>query len=143
MSAERVARLAMEFSCARQRPDGSWWYAEAPKYHWIDNFHTGYNLDSLKYYMDASGDGSFLEHLDRGIRFFKEHFIEKDGRPRYYHTRAYPVDIQCAAQAIDTLTLMAERDPSSVWGLLRKSPAGRFGTCSTEMASFSIGSIPW
>jgi len=43
----RVARSAMQYSCSRQLDDGSWWYAEQPKYHWIDNFHTGYNLDSL------------------------------------------------------------------------------------------------
>ena len=54
--------------------------------------------------------GRFADISTGGSVFFKEHFIEKDGRPRYYHTRAYPVDIQCAAQAIDTLTLMAERD---------------------------------
>jgi len=28
-----VARSAMEYSCSRQRADGSWWYAEVPKYH--------------------------------------------------------------------------------------------------------------
>jgi hypothetical protein len=93
----------MEYSCSRQLPDGSWWYAESPKYHWIDNFHTGYNLDSLKYYIEATGDAEFTPHLEGGLAFFKERFFEDSGRPRYYHTRTYPVDIQCAAQAIDTL----------------------------------------
>jgi rhamnogalacturonyl hydrolase YesR len=106
-----VARSAMEYSCTRQRPDGSWWYAEDAKYHWIDNFHTGYNLDSLRYYIDATGDREFSSHLGKGVAFFKGHFFEDDGRPRYYHTRTYPVDIQCAAQAIDTLSLFADRDP--------------------------------
>jgi hypothetical protein len=106
----RVARLAMEYSCSRQRPDGSWWYAEQPKYHWIDNFHTGYNLDSLRYYIDASGDEEFRPHLERGLAFFKGRFVESNGRPRYYHTRTYPVDIQCAAQTIDTLALFADSD---------------------------------
>jgi hypothetical protein len=98
-----AARAAMEYSCSRQLPDGSWWYAESPKYHWIDNFHTGYNLDSLKYYIEATGDAEFTPHLEGGLAFFKERFFEDSGRPRYYHTRTYPVDIQCAAQAIDTL----------------------------------------
>lgn len=107
----RVARAAMEYSCARQQPDGSWWYAEEPKFHWIDSFHTGYNLDSLRFYIDATGDEEFRPHLERGLTFFKAHFFEPSGRPRYYHTRTYPVDIQCAAQAIDTLALFADRDP--------------------------------
>ena len=51
-----VARSAMEYSVTRQLPDGSWWYAEYPNHQWIDNFHTGYNLDSLKCYIENSGD---------------------------------------------------------------------------------------
>ncbi len=43
----KVAREGMEYSCSRQRPDGSWYYGEGEKTRWIDNFHTGYNLDSL------------------------------------------------------------------------------------------------
>lgn len=106
----QVARSAMEYTCSRQRPDGSWWYAEEPRYHWIDNFHTGYNLDSLRYYIDATGDEEFRPFLERGLAFFKAHFVEDTGRPRYYHSRTYPVDIQCAAQAIDTLALFSDVD---------------------------------
>lgn len=106
-----VARSAMLYSCSRQRPDGSWWYGEEPKYHWIDNFHTGYNLDSLKGYIDSTGDESFRDHLQRGLRYFKAVFFDPDGRPRYYHNRTYPIDIQCAAQAIETLALFSGVDP--------------------------------
>jgi hypothetical protein len=101
----------MEYSCSRQLPDGSWWYAEEPKYHWIDNFHTGYNLDSLKYYIESSDDGEFRPNLERGLSFYKAHFFEETGRPKYYHTRTYPVDIQCVAQSIDTLASFSDRDP--------------------------------
>jgi hypothetical protein len=101
----------MEYSCSSQLPDGSWWYAEEPKYHWIDNFHTGYNLDSLDFYARASKDAEFLPNLSKGLEFYKTNFFEDSGRPKYYHTRTYPVDIQCAAQAIDTLSLFSERDP--------------------------------
>jgi hypothetical protein len=107
----RVARSAMEYSCSRQLPDGSWWYAEDTKYHWIDNFHTGYNLDSLDSYIDGSGDTEFQACLDEGLKFYKAHFFEGSGRPKYYHTRTYPVDIQCAAQSVDTLARFARRDP--------------------------------
>ncbi len=108
----RVARSSMEYSCSRQRPDGSWWYAESPNCQWIDNFHTGYNLDSLHYYLDATGDDEFRRNLDEGYAFYKANFFENSGRPKYYHTRTYPVDIQCAAQSIDTLVLRSERDPA-------------------------------
>jgi hypothetical protein len=90
--------------------NGAWWYAEQPKFHWIDNFHTGYNLDSLDCYLKSSGDNEFRAHLERGLRYFTSTFFEDSGCPKYYHDRTYPVDIQCAAQAIDTLSLFSDRD---------------------------------
>jgi hypothetical protein len=107
-----VARSAMLYSCSRQRHDGSWWYGEQPKYHWIDNFHTGYNLDSLKRYLDNTGEDSFREHFQRGLRYFRGVFFEPDGKPRYYHNKTYPVDIQCASQAIETLAFCSDEDPA-------------------------------
>ena len=61
-----VARSAMEYSCSRQLPDGAWRYGEDPKYHWIDNFHTGYNLDSLKSYLDSTRDNTWRPNFVRG-----------------------------------------------------------------------------
>jgi rhamnogalacturonyl hydrolase YesR len=107
-----VARSAMHYSCSRQREDGSWWYGEETKYQWIDNFHTGYKLDSLKRYIDSTSDDQFLGHFEAGLRYFKEVFFEPNGIPRYYHNRTYPIDIQCAAQAIETLAFCSEHDPS-------------------------------
>jgi len=98
-----VARASMEYSCNRQRSDGSWWYGEEPKYHWIDNFHTGYNLDSLKWFVDSTGDAQAKVHLARGLEYFISTFFKADGTPRYYHDRTFPIDIQCAAQGIETL----------------------------------------
>jgi rhamnogalacturonyl hydrolase YesR len=107
---QRVARSAMEYSCSRQLPEGGWRYAELPNHHWIDNFHTGYNLDSLNTFLAATGENDFRPNLEKGLAYFKQVFFEDSGRPKYYNTRTYPVDIQCAAQAIDTLALFAGRD---------------------------------
>lgn len=104
------AREAMLYSCARQLQDGAWYYGEGSKYEWIDNFHTGYNLDSLKRYCECVGDGAFKDNLRRGFDFFKRHFFEPSGRPKYYHNQTYPIDIQCAAQGIDTLTFFADEE---------------------------------
>jgi len=109
-----LARHAMHYSCARQLPDGAWYYGEDPKYHWIDNFHTGYNLDSLKRYAQYSADSSFDAALGNGYRYFRATFFEADGRPRYYHDRTLPIDIQCASQAIDTLAYFCDRDGTSL-----------------------------
>ena len=106
-----VARSAMTYTCARQQGDGSWYYAEESKYHWIDNFHTGYNLSALKTYRDATKDDSVDKSIETGLRFYKAHFFEADGCPKYFHNRRYPIDIQCAAQAIETLATLAVDDP--------------------------------
>jgi hypothetical protein len=99
----QAAHSAMRYSCTLQRPDGAWWYGEDPKYHWVDNFHTGYNLDSLKTYIEATGDDSWRANLQAGLDYYLTHLFEPDGCPKYYDGRRYPVDSQCAGQAIETL----------------------------------------
>lgn len=109
-----AAGEAMQYSCTRQNADGSWWYGEAPTYHWIDNFHTGYNLDSLKSYMENTGDKTYKNNLHNGFDFYKRHFFEESGRPKYYHNRAYPIDSQCISQSIETLVNFGDYDDSSL-----------------------------
>ena len=108
------AKGAMEYSCGRQLPNGAWLYGESSANHWIDNFHTGYDLDGLKCYIDYSGDREYEGALKRGLDFYKRNFFEESGRPTYYHDRTYPVDSQCASQAIDTLAKCSEFDAPSL-----------------------------
>lgn len=103
-----VAKAAMQYSCSRQLPDGGWYYGEKPQQRWIDNFHTGYNLDSLKCYIESTGDETFRAQLNLGFQYFTKMFFDNAGRPGYYHNRPYPIDIQCAAQAIETLANFAD-----------------------------------
>ncbi len=105
-----LAARIMRYSCSCQRSDGSWYYGETPTFRWIDNFHTGYNLDALKIYIGSTGDETFLDNLRKGFDFYLSHFFEESGRPRYYHNRTYPVDSQCISQSIDTLAHFADTD---------------------------------
>jgi hypothetical protein len=107
-----VAGSAMEYSCSRQHSDGSWWYGENPKYHWIDNFHTGYNLASLWTYIASTGTNDWQPNLRKGLDYYVRNFFEENGCPKYYHNRRYPVDSQCAAQAIETLTVVSSEQPA-------------------------------
>ena len=103
-----VARGAVDYTVGCQRGDGSWWYGEAENLHWVDNFHTGYVLDSLWWYMVGSGDTRHAERFVSGADFFVTNFFRADGLPKYYPDRWWPVDIQCAAQSIETLVLLSE-----------------------------------
>jgi rhamnogalacturonyl hydrolase YesR len=109
-----LAREAMTYSCMRQNADGGWFYGEGHKYHWIDNFHTGYNLDCLKRYIDSTGDSEFELNLRRGFEYFTRHFFLSDGKPKYYHNQVQPIDIQCSAQAIDTLAFFADTETGAL-----------------------------
>jgi len=109
-----VARKAMTYSCNCQLPSGAWYYGEAETYHWIDNWHTAYNLDSLRWYIKSAEDEEFLSNLKKGYYFYKSHFFEKDVKPKYYFNKLYLVDIQCASQGIDTLCFFSEDDPEAL-----------------------------
>lgn len=109
-----VAREAMEYSCSRQQSNGAWYYGEQENNHWIDNFHTGYNLDSLKCYIDNTGDATYDKNLRLGFQFYMEHFFEANGRAKYYHDRVYPIDSQCIAQSIETLAHFSDVDENAL-----------------------------
>lgn len=99
-TAERAARYVIN----QQQQDGSWDYGTEPAQSWIDNFHTAYNLFSLKRIIAACKLGAeFQQSLQRGHRYWTETFFLADGWPKYYHDELYPVDTHAAASAIVTL----------------------------------------
>ena len=106
----RVAR----YSAAMQRPDGSWWYGEGSTQHWIDNFHTGYNLAALRAMGRYAETSEFDEVVRRGFAFYRANFFRADGAAKYFHNQAYPLDIHCVAQSIITLLDFQDLDPTSV-----------------------------
>jgi uncharacterized protein YyaL (SSP411 family) len=110
-----LAKKALDWSCSRANADGSWYYGDSDMYQWIDNFHTAYNLDSLIAAQDLAGsDVVDSRIIERSYRFWIDHFFSGEGRPKYYHDRPLPVDIQCAAQAVESLSRYSRRDPSAI-----------------------------
>lgn len=106
----RVAR----YSAAKQREDGSWWYAEAPEQRWIDNFHTGYNLCALRSIRRDSNTDEFDSCIRKGFDFYRRHFFREDGAIRYFHDRTYPIDTHCVAQSIITLVELQYLDSDNI-----------------------------
>jgi len=147
-----LAKQAITYTCSHQLPDGSWWYGEGPKWHWIDSFHTGYNLDSLKYYIESTGDKSFEENMQKGFAFFRNNFFESYGKPKYYHNRLYTVDSQCAAQAIETFvnysdyyeTAMNDAIKVALWTINNmQDPAGYFYYRKYPFITTKVPMIHW
>lgn len=137
-----IAQVSMRYSCSRQNDDGGWYYGEQPKYHWIDSFHTGYNLDSLRRYCASTGNQEFNRQLMQGYEYFKANFLEPDGRTRYMHDRVLPVDIQCAAQAIDTLAYFSDLDQDGA-ALARRAAAWTIGSMQDPRGFFYYRDLGW
>jgi rhamnogalacturonyl hydrolase YesR len=102
-----IATDAVRYSARAQLENGAWYYGEEPKFHWIDNWHTAYNLDSILEYQLETGSTEFQDVLDRGLQFYVDHFFRPNGAPKYYWDRDYKYDIQSSSQSIDTLLLFA------------------------------------
>lgn len=95
-----VARQPLETSLVAQRLDGSWPYAEGSRGGWVDNFHTGYVLESLAYCVRVFPEAE--EPLRRGLTYWANSLFLDDGTPKYTPERLYPIDAHCYAQAIET-----------------------------------------
>lgn len=106
------ALRAARCSVAKQKPDGSWAYGEAPTQQWIDNFHTGFNLCALRSIARDASTSEFGPAMRSGFGFYLAHFFRADGAPRYFHNRTYPLDIHAVAQSILTLVAFADIDPT-------------------------------
>ena len=108
------ALRAARFSVSRQNPDGSWHYGEGGSQDFIDNFHTGFNLCALHTITRELGTDEFKDNIDKGVRFYQQHFYLQNGSVRYFHNRTYPIDIHAVAQSIITPAVLCDIAPSQL-----------------------------
>ena len=103
---EDAAMSSLAYSMRHQRDDGSWYYTDTPSQKWIDSFHTGFNLQAIKYFLEEGYALEYQDAYERGVSYYADNFFLKDGTPKYYHDRVYPIDIQAPAQAIALFSCM-------------------------------------
>ena len=109
-----LARRALLFTAGHQNSDGSFYYGPLANTHWIDSWHTAYVIDSFDDYARGTGDQSFTSVCRKGWEFFRKNFFPADGTPKYYSDRVFPIDIQCASQALETLCRFRAWDPTAI-----------------------------
>jgi hypothetical protein len=114
-----IADRALSYTAKHQLENGAWYYGVPRKFWWVDNFHTGYVLEAFHGYIRATGDPTYQPNVVRGYDYFTSTFFEEDGTPRYYNSKTYPIDIQCASQAIQTLVNLRPYNGDSL-GLAKK-----------------------
>jgi len=108
-----AALSATRYTTARQQSDGSWRYGEDRSQAWIDSFHTGFVLVSLKKISDYLGLPDLRPSVNAGYEYYSKRFFLADSTPGYYHDRLYPVDVHSAAQAIVTFVEMIDLMPTA------------------------------
>lgn len=98
------AKKIVSYVCKKQNVDGSWAYGTLPFHQWIDNFHTGYNLECIKVYQNISKDTSYEKNIQIGMAYYLNTFFTIDGKSKYYNNKTYPIDIHAPAQLVVTLS---------------------------------------
>lgn len=102
------AKKVVSYVCKKQREDGSWTYGTLPFHQWIDNFHTGYNLECIFTYQEVSGDMIYKKNIEDGLTYYLNTFFTTEGISKYYNNKVYPIDIHAPAQLIVTLSKLKE-----------------------------------
>jgi hypothetical protein len=109
---KETAMASLSYTMGCQRADGSWPYAETGYQNWVDSFHTGFNLQSILYFLQLGFAEAHRPAFERAVKFYEERFFLDDGTPKYYADRLFPVDIHAAAQAVVVFSrLGAGREP--------------------------------
>ena len=148
-----LARRAMAWTLPQINPDGSWYYGAGAQWRWIDNLHTAYNIDCLLTAHELGGARLVpKEVIEKSYRFWTTHFFLRDGTPKYYSAQTYPLDIQCAAQALETLSKVRGRfavagpiaDRVLVWTLGRmQKKSGAFRYQIRQFWKNNLEAIHW
>lgn len=94
----QIAKKCIDTCVREQQADGSWAYGMDSYQTWIDNFHTGYNLEAIREYQRISGDTEYADALQKGVEFMIENHFNGRHIPKYYHDRQYPIDIHCCGE---------------------------------------------
>jgi hypothetical protein len=109
-----LGRKAMVFLEKGQLESGGWYYGQLRRQRWIDSFHTSYNVCALLDYQRITGDSSFEQAMLTGHRYYQATFSTKEGAPKYFHNRVFPIDIHACSQAILHFAAFSPIDPAAL-----------------------------
>ena len=147
----QTALKAVKSACDGQEKDGSWVYGLLPVQSWIDSFHTGYNLDAIRIYQECTGDHQFEENIKKGFDYYIQNFFKKEGVPKYYNNKTYPIDIHCPGQLFVTLSKLNKFKNNKVladsvlnWSIQNmQSPKGFYYYQLKKVMSSKISYMRW
>jgi rhamnogalacturonyl hydrolase YesR len=145
------AKKIVAYVCDKQQENGAWTYGTLPFHQWIDNFHTGYNLECIHAYKQVSGDSSFDNYLEKGMSYYLNTFFTTEGISKYYNNKIYPIDIHAPAQLVVTLTKFGnfKQNKNLIDNVLKwtiknmQSPNGYFYYQKKKLITSKVPYIRW
>ena len=98
------AKKIVEYVVDKQNPDGSWFYSPLHHHQWIDNFHTGFNLECLAIFMKVFDDKSIYSAYKKGLDYYMDNFFTQKGESKFFNDKLYPIDVHAPAQLLAFLS---------------------------------------
>lgn len=147
-----------------QQTDGSWEYfskvnREGPSI--IDHFHTAMTLHGLLDGLHVMEERKWQSAVNLGLEFYLSRMFDKNGRPKYFHTKTFPIDIMSSAEGILLLSKVKQDQLLWINSSLRQAALEKLDglvlwSCSNlqtgkgdfyyriyPVAKLSLGSIRW
>jgi hypothetical protein len=97
---DEIINKCSNYLIYHQKDDGGWVYAQTNFQGWVDSFHTGFNLFSLKFVNKKLNDDEVRKSIKLGTKFYEENFFLNDGAPKYYNNKTFPLDIHSSAMGL-------------------------------------------
>ncbi|WP_057832654.1 hypothetical protein [Colwellia sp. TT2012] len=102
----KIAFRLINYVVNQQTDEGAWYYTDPSEDSHIrhDNYHTGFILDALWFYMEESGNNQWMPQYRKGLDFYAKNLFNNDGAPKWMSDKELPYDIHGAAQGIITFS---------------------------------------
>jgi hypothetical protein len=97
---KQTALDSLGYCFKHQREDGAWTYAQTDLQQWIDSFHTGFILESIRHFLYIGEAAQWKEQYRQGVSYYANNFFLEDGTPKYYSGKVFPIDIHSPAEAV-------------------------------------------
>lgn len=96
-------RKSVNFSISDIDENGTWAYGTKPFHRWVDNFHTAFNIESLINIRNNLDWPELNETIEKVTDYYFENLFTKEGLPKYYNNKLYPIDIHVIAETMVVL----------------------------------------
>ena len=108
-----VAEKTMRWVIDQKTADCAWYYTDPPQASriTIDNYHTGFVLDSIQEYLEVFDNPDYEQVWEKGLAYYRENLFTNDYAPKWMYNRPTPHDIHGAAQGIITFSKAAAKQP--------------------------------